>query len=198
MNEEARLNKLIKNIDCMKKDMKEDKIRCVMELEREEEGIVNGLMGRLEDVRREKMLLERQVYSGAGGVGGGFESSMMQQHQGRQIPTLVSQLDRMQVGSATTTNNDVGNGQQDLSAVQLQQQQQQQQSPSTARSVPSAVDVFPCLKESDDGGDEIDNEDDNEEEEEDSNDDDILEGHHHDVEMEEELKKILKLKDSKK
>ncbi len=194
MNEEARLNKLIKNIDCMKKDMKEDKVRCVMELEREEEGIVNGLMGRLEDVRREKMLLERQVYSGTGGSGvGGFESTMMQQHQGRQIPTLVGQLDRMQVGSTTTTNNDAGNGQQDLSVVQ------QQQSPSTARSVPSAVDVFPCLKESDDGGDEIDNEDDEEEEEEeDSNDEDILEGHHHDAEMEEELEKILKLKESKK
>jgi hypothetical protein len=156
MNEEARLNKLIKNIDCMKKDMKEDKIRCVMELEREEEGIVNGLMGRLEDVRREKMLLERQVYSGgcSGVVGvGGFESTI------------------------------------------------QQQSPSTARSVPSAVDVFPCFKEEvDDGGDGIDSEDDNEEEEEeDSNDDeDILEGHHHDAEMEEELEKILKLKESKK
>lgn len=156
MNEEARLNKLIKNIDCMKKDMKEDKIRCVMELEREEEGIVNGLMGRLEDVRREKMLLERQVYSGAcsGVVGvGGFESTI------------------------------------------------QQQSPSTARSVPSAVDVFPCFKEEvDDGGDGIDSEDDNEEEEEEdsNNDEDILEGHHHDAEMEEELEKILKLKESKK
>ena len=198
MNEEARLNKLIKNIDCMKKDMKEDKIRCVMELEREEEGIVNGLMGRLEDVRREKMLLERKVYSGGVGGVGGFESTMMQQqHQGGKIPpTLVGQLDRMQVGGTSTTNNDdAGDGQHDSSVVQ-----HQQQSPSTARSVPSAVDVFPCLKEEvDDGEDEIDNEDDNEEEEEEeSNDDDILEGHHHDVEMEEQLKKILKLKESKK
>ena len=196
MNEEARLNKLIKNIDCMKKDMKEDKIRCVMELEREEEGIVNGLMGRLEDVRREKMLLERKVYSGGVGGVGGFESTMMQQHQGGKIPpTLIGQLDRMQVGGTSSTNNDAGDERQhDLPVAQ-----HQQQSPSTARSVPSAVDAFPCLKESDGGEDdnEEENDDDEEEEEEDSNDEDILEGHHHDAEMEEELEKILKLKESK-
>ena len=57
---------------------------------------------------------------------------------------------------------------------------------------PSAIDVFPCLKE-----DEENDEDEEEEEEEDFN-DDILGGRHHDAEMEEELEKMLKMKESKK
>ena len=39
------MNKVFKNIDSMKKVLKEEKIRCVMELEREEEGIVEGFPG---------------------------------------------------------------------------------------------------------------------------------------------------------
>mmetsp|Transcript_13717 Transcript_13717/g.20448 ORF Transcript_13717/g.20448 Transcript_13717/m.20448 type:complete len:492 (+) Transcript_13717:43-1518(+) len=194
MSEEARLNKLIKNIDDMKKDMKEDKIRVVMELEREEEGIVNGLMGRLEDVRREKRMLEQRVYSGVGGFGSGdeFESMMNmmdqqqqleQQQQGQQqqqqVPSLVGPFGRMGMEAQDTTPN--AGGANDSSAS----------SPLPIPSTPSAIDVFPCLKE-----DEA-SEEEEEEEEEDFN-DDILGGRHHDAEMEEELEKMLQMKDSKK
>jgi hypothetical protein len=194
MNEEARMNKVFKNIDTMKKVLKEEKIRCVMELEREEEGIVNGLMGRLEDVRREKMMLERQVYcnssnnctsSGGGGGGGGmsmfggdeFENmknimeQMQQQQQQGQIPSLARPLDLMDMEPPTT---------------------------------PSAMDVFTCLKE-DEASEEGDEEDDGDDEEDveeehshDDGDDDILEGRYHDAEMEEELEKILKMKEESK
>lgn len=192
------MNKLIKNIDDMKKDMKEDKIRVVMELEREEEGIVNGLMGRLEDVRREKRMLEQRVYSGGVGGGGGFGSgdefeSMMnmmdqqqqleQQQQGQQqqqqVPSLVGPFGRMGMEAQDTTPN--AGGANDSSAS----------SPLPIPSTPSAIDVFPCLKE-----DEA-SEEEEEEEEEDFN-DDILGGRHHDAEMEEELEKMLQMKDSKK
>ena len=61
---------------------------------------------------------------------------------------------------------------------------------------PSAIDVFPCLKEDEASDDEEEEEEDDEEE--DSNNDDILEGRYHDAEMEEELEKILKMKESKK
>eukprot|EP00984_Skeletonema_dohrnii_P012514 scaffold5090_cov109-Skeletonema_dohrnii-CCMP3373.AAC.5 len=192
MSEEARLNKLIKNIDDMKKDMKEDKIRVVMELEREEEGIVNGLMGRLEDVRREKRMLEQRVYSGGGfGSGDEFENMMnmmdqqqqqeqQQQQQGQQqivVPSLVGPFGRMGMEAQDTTPNT--GGANDSSAS----------SPLPVSSTPSAIDVFPCLKE--------DGASDDEEEEEDFN-DDILGGRHHDAEMEEELEKMLQMKDSKK
>ena len=193
------MNKLIKNIDDMKKDMKEDKIRVVMELEREEEGIVNGLMGRLEDVRREKRMLEQRVYSG-GGVGGGggfggdeFENMMnmmdqqqqqqQQQQQGQQqigVPSLVGPFGRMGMEAQDTTPN--AGGANDSSAS----------SPLPTPSTPSAIDVFPCLKE-----DEANDDEEEEEEEEDFN-DDILGGRHHDAEMEEELEKMLQMKDSKK
>lgn len=208
------MNKVFKNIDDMKRNLKEDKIRCVMELEREEEGIVNGLMGRLEDVRREKMMLERQVYNsattsgggvrfGIGGVGGGdeFENMMnrMERHQHQQqqqqsqgqVPSLVGSFGRMDMEVSVTeatapsssntgeeTNNDGS-------------------SSATTRPIPptpSAIDVFPCLKE-----DEASEEGEEEDDEENSNDDDdILEGRYHDAEMEEELEKMLKMKESKK
>lgn len=185
------MNKVFKNIDTMKKVLKEEKIRCVMELEREEEGIVNGLMGRLEDVRREKMMLERQVYcnssnncttsGGGGGMsmfgGDEFENmknimeQMQQQQQQGQIPSLASPLDLMDMEPPTT---------------------------------PSAMDVFTCLKE-DEASEEGEEEDDGDDEEEveedhshDDGDDDILEGRYHDAEMEEELEKILKMKEESK
>ena len=79
IDEEARVNALIKNIGTMKRDMNEDRCRVVMELEREEERIINGLMMRLEDVEREKMLLEQEIgnvrsggrgsIAGSGGMG---------------------------------------------------------------------------------------------------------------------------------
>jgi len=201
MSEEARLNKLIKNIDDMKKDMKEDKIRVVMELEREEEGIVNGLMGRLEDVRREKRMLEQRVYSGGVGGGGGFggdefenmmnmmdqQQQQQQQQQGQQqigVPSLVGPFGRMGMDAQDTTPNTGGANDSSSS------------SPLPASSTPSAIDVFPCLKE-DEANDEEEDEEEEEEEEEDFN-DDILGGRHHDAEMEEELEKMLQMKDSKK
>ena len=198
MNEEARLNKLIKNIDDMKKNMTEDKIRVVMELEREEEGIVNGLMERLEGVRREKMILEQKFCSGGGGFGSGFGSG----GDGDKFEKMVTMMEQ----------------QQQLQSQQLQQQEQQQgqqrgvpslagpfarmevsagsSSTQATPLTPSAIDVFPCLKEDEASDDEEEEEEDDEEE--DSNDDDILEGRYHDAEMEEELEKILKMKESKK
>jgi len=68
ISEEARMNNIIKNITTMKKDMNEERGRVVMELEREEERISNRLMLRLEEVTREKRLLECQIDSLVGGV----------------------------------------------------------------------------------------------------------------------------------
>jgi hypothetical protein len=81
INEEARINNMIKNMTTLKRDMNEDRCRVVMELEREEERIINRLMMRLEEVTREKRLLECQIKGlgnvkkqgdcGGGKVGGG-------------------------------------------------------------------------------------------------------------------------------
>ena len=69
MNEEAKVNLLIKNMEGIIKSKDEDKVRTVMELEREEERMINVLMERLERVNREKGMLERQIY-GSGGTDG--------------------------------------------------------------------------------------------------------------------------------
>ena len=61
ISEEARINSIIKNITTMKKDMNEERGRVIMELEREEERISNRLMLRLEEVTKEKRLLECQI-----------------------------------------------------------------------------------------------------------------------------------------
>ena len=192
------MNRILKNIDSMKKDMEEEKIRCVMELEREEEGIVNGLMGRLEDVRREKRMLEERVYSGSGGdefermVKMLEEQKKQQQYeqqyeqQGQQeqrgVSNLVGTFGRMEVDAQDTTTKCTGSNTGDSNGASSCNTKP---TPST----PSAIDVFPCLKEDDD--------DEEEEEEEDFN-EDILGERHHDAEMEEELEKMLKMKESKK
>lgn len=190
--------------------MEEEKIRCVMELEREEEGIVNGLMGRLEDVRREKRMLEERVYSSGGNGNGGNgdnelevlmnlmnqqeqqqqqQEKQVQGQQQRDVSSLVGPFDRLgleetQDTAATarsgSSNNDESNSSTSCSLP-------------TPSSTPSAIDVFPCLKEDD----VVEEEEEEEEEEEDYN-DDILGGRYHDAEMEEELEKMLKMKDSKK
>ena len=67
INEEHKVNTLIKNMEGIIKEKNEDKVRTVMELEREEERMINGLMERLERVNREKGMLERQIYGGGGG-----------------------------------------------------------------------------------------------------------------------------------
>ncbi len=171
-----------------------------MELEREGEGIVNSLMGRLDEVRREKRMLEERVYCDDGGGGGDELESLMrmmdrQEQQGQQenqqlqqqrdVSSLVGPFGRLGVESQDTTaaersasNNDESNSASSSSLP----------TPST----PSAIDVFPCLKEDNGVEDE-----DEEEDEEDFN-DDILGGRYHDAEMEEELEKMLKMKESKK
>mmetsp|Transcript_4529 Transcript_4529/g.6616 ORF Transcript_4529/g.6616 Transcript_4529/m.6616 type:complete len:495 (-) Transcript_4529:1267-2751(-) len=194
MDEEARLNRIIQNVDELKRGMEEEKIRCVMELEREEEGIVNGLMGRLEDVRREKRMLEERVYNSGGSGGGDDELEVLMnlmdrqetelEMQQRDVASLVGPFDRLGVEAQaqdTTAGSNNSDESKRASSCSLP-------TPST----PSAIDVFPCLKE-----DESGEEDEEEEEEEDFN-DDILGGRYHDAEMEEELEKMLKLKDSKK
>ena len=217
MNEEARLNKLIKNIDDMKKNMNEDKIRVVMELEREEEGIVNSLMGRLEDVRREKMLLERQVYnnscagtSGCGGFGNNeFDNVMMiaqqqqqQQQQGREgqvpVPGFVGQFDPVQIISVGEEAR-----QEDATATRITKinagdgEGSTPPTCTTSSAAATVTDTFSCFKEDGVNNTSLAEGKTEEEDEEDAN-DDILEGHYHDGEMEEELEKILKSKELKK
>jgi len=198
MDEEARLNRIIQNVDELKRGMEEEKIRCVMELEREEEGIVNGLMGRLEDVRREKRMLEERVYNSGGSGGGDDELEVLMnlmdrqetelEMQQRDVASLVGPFDRLGVEAQaqdTTATARSGSNNTDES-------KRASSCALPTPSTPSAIDVFPCLKE-----DESGEEDEEEEEEEDFN-DDILGGRYHDAEMEEELEKMLKLKDSKK
>ena len=71
---EAAVNHLIKSMHSLRKNMEEHNCRTVMELEREEERIVNGLMIRLEEVTREKRMLEMQIDTFGMG-GGGFNRS---------------------------------------------------------------------------------------------------------------------------
>lgn len=77
INEEAKVNLLIKNMEGIIKEKNEDKVRTVMELEREEERMINVLMERLEKVNREKGMLERQIYGsvGKGGLSGAGRDS---------------------------------------------------------------------------------------------------------------------------
>lgn len=57
------------------KSKDEEKCKTVMELEREEERMINVLMERLEAVKREKGMLERQIYGcGVNSAAGRFES----------------------------------------------------------------------------------------------------------------------------
>jgi len=212
MSEEARLNRIMKHVGELKRGMEEEKIRCVMELEREEEGIVNSLMGRLDEVRREKRMLEERVYSG-GGVGGGDGDEMEalmkmmdrqeQQHEKQQQQqqqqqsddvSLAGPFDRLSVEAqdttTATTRSDSNNTDEANNTASVS-------SSLPTPSTPSAIDVFPCLKEDEDEAVEEEEEDEKEEEEEDFN-DDILGGRYHDAEMEEELEKMLKMKDSKK
>mmetsp|Transcript_28061 Transcript_28061/g.59843 ORF Transcript_28061/g.59843 Transcript_28061/m.59843 type:complete len:466 (+) Transcript_28061:3-1400(+) len=207
ISEEARVNFLIKNINVMKKDMKEDKCRTVMELEREEERIINGLVGRLEELKREKMLLECQIGSsrgaavghvGAGGMGGRMDGDEARLH---------AQFERMMMANdSPVTTTRAG------SAIGAGHQQQQQHFMSNNASrhhlgeaaVATAASAAMIGSESSMEKAEIENikmeenseeEEDEEEEGEDNN--DILEGQYHDPEMEEELANLLKMKDSK-
>ncbi|EJK49335.1 hypothetical protein THAOC_31801 [Thalassiosira oceanica] len=61
INEEARINSIIRNVDNMKHSLEKEKARAVMEVECEEEKIVNRLMERLQEVTKEKRLLEEKL-----------------------------------------------------------------------------------------------------------------------------------------
>jgi len=208
ISEEARVNFLIKNINVMKKDMKEDKCRTVMELEREEERIINGLVGRLEELKREKMLLECQIGSSRGAAvrhvgAGGMMGGRMDGDEAR----LHAQFERMMMANdSPVTTTRAG------SAIGAGHQQQQQHFMSNNASrhhlgeaaVATAASAAMIGSESSMEKAEIENikmeenseeEEDEEEEGEDNN--DILEGQYHDPEMEEELANLLKMKDSK-
>ena len=67
INEEAKVNLLIKSMESVIKETNEEKVRTVMELERKEEQMINVLMERLETFNREKGMLGRKSY-GCGGV----------------------------------------------------------------------------------------------------------------------------------
>ncbi|KAL7461572.1 hypothetical protein ACHAXS_001987 [Conticribra weissflogii] len=79
IDEEARMNRLRKWMCRKEREMAEEKGRVVMELEREEERMVNGLMGRLEGLRREKEMLEGELrrlgWGGGLGIDGNGGSS---------------------------------------------------------------------------------------------------------------------------
>ena len=201
IEEEARINTLIKNIDKMKTNMNEEKVRVVMELEREEERIINNLMCRLEEVKKEKADLEFQISnakssSSIGGtkVGGGSNRT---QHGGGDTfvdeEMLIQRYERMNVDQNHrrlhgVVVDDTNNRQEDTVAAAAEQQEQ----PSTGleeqqEEQPAGIDNVEI--------NEIEEESEEEEEEEDN--EDILGDVAHDPEMEEELNNLLKMKDSK-
>ncbi|KAL9181859.1 hypothetical protein ACHAXT_012202 [Thalassiosira profunda] len=109
INEEARINSLIKGIDAMKKDMNEDRCRVVMELEREEEKMINNLVMRLEEVEREKRLLERQISSvRGGGMMGGEEGRLHARLERMRVPSLAAAQSQHQQVAAAPQTSDVG------------------------------------------------------------------------------------------
>jgi len=205
INEEARINHLIKNIDTMKRDMNEDRCRVVMELEREEERIINGLVSRLEEVKREKMLLERQIgsvrgtattFAGAGGAGVGAGVGMIDGEEQR----LHAQFEQMVVDSeaAPTAGQLQQQGQHRPNIPQESAESNRQASHGSAavgeaRSASPAMTGLELSIENQHENDEMEEDS----EEEDDNDEDILGRMHHDPEMEEELASLLKMKDSK-
>lgn len=188
IDEERRINSLIKNIDNMKRNMNDEKCRVVMELEREEERIINGLMMRLEEVKKEKMLLETQIgnhvqsgTSGAGVVGTGRGGGMVDTEEQRSLHAQFGRMMADQQGQQQ---------QQQMGAAETQQ--------STTAQQQEAVIIGSEL--SIDRNSNADNntmEEDSEDEDEEDYNEDILEGRHHDPEMEEELANLLKMKESK-
>ena len=72
------------------KSKDEEKVRTVMELEREEERMINVLMERLERVNREKGMLERQIY------GSGVGSGALLSGAGRSSDVAVNRFETME------------------------------------------------------------------------------------------------------
>ena len=191
INEEARINHLIKNIDTMKKSMNDEKCRVVMELEREEERIINGLMNRLEEVKREKALLECQIGNHVGKVEGIAATGGMSADEQR----LHAQFERMMADH-------------DLEHPQQQHHQQVDANNEPERKEGNAAATQQKQQESAIIGSELsidrannkkgDSEEEEGDEEEEEYNDDILGDVKHDPEMEEELAKLLKAKEESK
>lgn len=201
INEEARINHLIKNIDNMKRDMNEDRCRVAMELEREEERIVNGLMTRLEEVEREKMLLERQIGSVRGttagstgfGIAGGAGCVAGVAAMDGEERRLYARFEQIMADSEAAAT---AGPPQTQERVTFSMPGRQQDSAVTRQ----AEATTPRMESSLVNDCENDNkmEEGSEEEEEDENEnDEILEGRYHDPEMEEELANLLQMKQSK-
>jgi len=202
INEEARINHLIKNIDTMKRDMNEDRCRVVMELEREEERIINGLVSRLEEVKREKMLLERQIgsvrgtattSSGAGGAGVGAGMGMIDGEEQRLHAQFEQMMMDSEAAAAAGQLQQQGQHRPNIPQERVEFNRQASQCSDAVGEARSASPAMTGLELS------IENQPENSEMEEDSeeddNDEDILEGMHHDPEMEEELASLLKMKE---
>lgn len=173
INEEAKVNLLIKNMEGIIKEKEEDKIKTVMELEREEERMINVLMGRLESVNREKTMLEKQIY-GAGGSGCGLGGA------GRG--TAVGALSRFE----------------NMEGVEVTMPHHSVQQPAAQDGEFHAV--VPKYIEQESETNQINNEDiaECDDEDEDEKDQDILDDKFHDPDMEKELNNLLEQKNANK
>ena len=201
------MNLVMKRVEDQVKGMKEERGRVVMELEREEEGRVRELMGRLERERRERLLLERRIYHGDEEESfSGVDRLRCQQQQHQQIPNVFGGFVRQDTPpppivtntrtdlNSSNDNDDTGDTSNTISSA-------------AARPVStnaSSDDVaFQSVEESNNNNGiqedvEEEEEEDVDDEEEESFNEDILGGYQHDAEMEEELEKMLKLKEEKK
>ena len=166
MNEEAKVNLLIKNMEGIIKEKDEDKVRTVMELEREEERMINVLMGRLEAVNREKGILERQIY--------GFGDSSNLSSAGRQSDEVIH---------GTTGRFENMEGVELVVSGQTMLQQQSKNEVTGRQEFEIKLNDNNGIMECDGEAGEIDG------------DQDILEDKSHDEEMEQELDNLLQKKD---
>lgn len=179
VGEEARINHLIKGIDGLRRDMQEDRVRVVMELEREEERRIMGLVARLDEVKREKALLERQIGEARGAVavpGIGSGAGAMDGEE-RRLHARFESMMREKTGCSVPAGR-----QHDSSRREME----------TAAPLVGSEETMENDNKMEEDCEE------GEEEEEDQGDGDIFEDmYHHDPEMEEELANLLKKKESK-
>lgn len=198
INEEARVNSLIKNISEMKKNLKEDQCRVVMELEREEERMINKLVGRLEEVTREKQFLEQQlgrvssthIAGGTSPVGrGGAKTGADEQRLQAQFEQMMAHHQQQEQEQHNNIPSET------MSASTPARKQKSTSAPVRAAAVTSTMigSELSLQKEDENNGTMM--EEDEEDEEEDVENEDILGGRCHDPKMEEELANLLKMKD---
>ena len=233
ISEEARINNMIKNMTTLKKDMNEDRCRVVMELERDEERIINRLMMRLDEVTREKRLLECQINGldnvrkqqgnsgggkvGVGGGSGGGDGGVQIIGGGRGLMgdgnnerTLNVHFDRMiqmaDDSDGTDVLHDTAPLLERVVAAGMVNDDNDAQPTWERHHIPRGTAAYDDAEERIIGSELIickddtvneGSEDEEEEEEEDGNGaDDVLEGQcHNDSDMEEELEKLLKMKE---